>query len=151
VVVIRLQGRAEGWETIWQHLANRSEHFGLHSASVDINAPFFQESYYVKWKNPASQGGEDETIADRWQLELPLKVAGQTIGVVRLIGPVGVANLSTVLGRIHEFVGELAALALKVLVPGIQPAAGYQHTPATAHHAANQHPARALQPEIVGA
>ncbi len=153
VVVIRLQGRAEGWETIWQHLANRSEHFGLHSANVDINAPFFQESYYVKWKNPASQGGEDETIADRWHLELPLKVAGQTIGVVRLIGPVGVANLSMVLGRIHEFVGELAALALKVLVPGIQPAAGYQHTPATAtvHHSANQHPARALQPEIVGA
>ena len=97
--MIRLQGRAEGWETIWQHLANRAEHFGLHSASVDINAPFFQESYYVKWKNPAIQSGGDETIADRWQLELPLKVAGQTIGVVRLIGPVGVANLSIVLGH----------------------------------------------------
>jgi len=153
VVVIRLQGRAEGWETIWQHLASRAEHFGLHSASVDINAPFFQESYYVKWKNPTSSGGADEMIADRWQLELPLKVAGQTIGVVRLIGPVGVANLSIVLGRIHEFVGELATLALKVLVPGIQPAAGYQNTPATmpVHHSANQHPARVPQPEIVGA
>ena len=119
VVVIRLQGQKVGWEAIWQHLANRAEQFGLHSASVNINAPQFQESYYVRWASQITPVESDEVESDRWQLELPLKVDGQMIGVVKMAGPTSVGDLSLVLGRSNEFVRELAGLTKSVLVPGI--------------------------------
>jgi UDP-GlcNAc:undecaprenyl-phosphate GlcNAc-1-phosphate transferase len=148
VVVIRLQGRAVGWETIWEHLASRAEDFQLHSVSVDINAPLFQESYFIRWtKRTMHCYGTEECIPDLWQLEIPLKIDGQTVGVVRMTGPTGVTNLTAILERIHEFVSDISRLTRAVLVPGIRPIPAHAPLAETSPHPRQS---QVLKPDVVG-
>lgn len=117
LIAVRLQGRALGWDVLWQHMATRAEQLGLHTASLDINAPIFQEAYYVRWSRPIADGESPDPAGDRWHIELPLHLNGQAIGTAKFSGRSGEREVGLVFGQVHGLLEELTRLTETVLIP----------------------------------
>jgi len=87
----RIQGSRQ-WEILWATLTESADKLGLTMIRLNINAAAIQETYSGSWHSP-----NDRDPGNRWEMKLPLLVAGHTIGVLEIAGENnGHSNLETI-------------------------------------------------------
>jgi UDP-GlcNAc:undecaprenyl-phosphate GlcNAc-1-phosphate transferase len=87
----RIQGSRQ-WETLWVTLTESAHKLGLTMIQLHVNAPAIEEAYSGSWESPA----RPET-ASRWQVRLPLLVAGHAVGSLEIAGEnKGHSNVETI-------------------------------------------------------
>ena len=77
---VRLQGKLE-WESVWQHLLESTERFGLIHLRLNLHLPDLHEDFYATWRVRTRSRTDG-----RWTVELPLVVEGRTIGTLIAVG-----------------------------------------------------------------
>ncbi|MGL4552597.1 MAG: hypothetical protein ACRC33_15600, partial [Gemmataceae bacterium] len=82
-VEVRLQGSVD-WTELWSRLLACADRGNLSGLVLDVNAPAVQEGYHARWYR-AGQGHAAEE-ADAWYAELPLSVAGKSVGRITVSG-----------------------------------------------------------------
>ncbi len=92
---VHLQGH-RGWEKLWTALLESAADYQLSGIRLTINIPRLHESFYGNWKKAGNTVPENV-----WQIELPLKLKGESIGKISLLGTMakvhGVKHLQQVL------------------------------------------------------
>jgi UDP-GlcNAc:undecaprenyl-phosphate/decaprenyl-phosphate GlcNAc-1-phosphate transferase len=87
----RIQGSRQ-WETLWVTLTESADKLGLTMIHLHVNAPAIQETYSGSWESPTQQD-----LADRWEVKLPLLVAGHAVGCLEIAGEHnGHSNVETI-------------------------------------------------------
>ncbi len=76
----RIQGSRQ-WETLWATLTESAEKLGLTMIKLHVNAPAIQEAYSGSWESLQQQDP-----GNRWQVKLPLLVAGHVVGCLEFAG-----------------------------------------------------------------
>jgi UDP-GlcNAc:undecaprenyl-phosphate GlcNAc-1-phosphate transferase len=77
---IRLQGNRP-WELLWASLTESAEKFGLIQIRLDLNLPRQHEGYHAFWECPNA-----EKAKQCWRMEIPLTLADQSVGYLKLAG-----------------------------------------------------------------
>ena len=113
----RIQGSRK-WETLWATLTESAGKLGLTTIRLYINAPAIQEAYSGSWESPLPQEPEN-----RWEMRLPLLVAGHTVGFLEIAGEnTGHSNalaIDLVQDILEPFELRLKAFAEKAIVASV--------------------------------
>jgi UDP-GlcNAc:undecaprenyl-phosphate GlcNAc-1-phosphate transferase len=83
-VEVRLQGSVD-WHDYWGRLTACAERLNLSGLTLDVNAPAMQEGYHARWYS--SGGGRGAEEPEAWSADVPLSVAGRSVGRITLTGP----------------------------------------------------------------
>jgi UDP-GlcNAc:undecaprenyl-phosphate GlcNAc-1-phosphate transferase len=94
---VHLQGSAE-WKRLLNGLTDSAYELNLKSVLLDVNAPALHESYYAQWERLMDEGQEDT----RWSTEIPLRIHGQTVGRLEVIGWQDEGSIAEKINRIAE-------------------------------------------------
>jgi UDP-GlcNAc:undecaprenyl-phosphate GlcNAc-1-phosphate transferase len=89
-ITARIQGTRR-WDTLWETLTESAEKLDLTMIRLYVNAAAIQETYSGSWQSPLDRDAEN-----RWQMKLPLVVAGHVVGSLEIAGQNhGHSNLET--------------------------------------------------------
>lgn len=107
--VVRLQGSLP-WDRVWSRLTDSAEDLGLNRICLDVHLPAAQEEYHATWDHPFREAGENG-----WRLQMPLTIAGKSVGTLMFIGDQdgfsARQDIERLLAVLEPVESELAALA----------------------------------------
>lgn len=98
---VHLQGTRK-WETIWQALIEAAPVYNLSGLRLRINIPIIHESFYADWKHQAKTP-QQPSLGDPWEISLPLKLNGNSIGKLTLQGKTYGLQATTEMLQVLDF------------------------------------------------
>lgn len=96
-----LQGNRK-WHNLWVALREAAPVYNLSGMTLQIAMPHLHESFYAQWKS-----NEPAMTTSPWRVTLPLKLDGQSIGKLSVVGATDGAEALTDLRQIIEFLEPL--------------------------------------------
>jgi UDP-GlcNAc:undecaprenyl-phosphate/decaprenyl-phosphate GlcNAc-1-phosphate transferase len=94
----RFQGQRE-WEILWEALVELAERFDLCSLRLNVNSPSIGEEFHASWERK-----EHPPASRLWRTEIPLYIAGLSVGRISVAGDVGE---DSAFGYLSEFLEAL--------------------------------------------
>lgn len=105
---VQLHGRQE-WHELWQTLTAFADRFEMDAVELLVNIPSVGEEYYASWRSTSKVEQHDA-----WRSEIPLIIAGQRIGHIKVVGACGNGSIcewmSDLIGGLRPFESQLIEL-----------------------------------------
>jgi len=105
---VRLNGNHD-WERLWVTLTEFADRFEMDRVELMVSLPVAGEEYHAVWRR-------DRSVEDHqaWRSEIPLVVAGMSVGHIRVAGAVGEGSIcewmSGLIGGLQGFEDQLVVL-----------------------------------------
>ena len=126
---VRLNGNHD-WERLWVTLTEFADRFEMDRVELMVSLPVAGEEYHAVWRRDTSV--EDH---EAWKSEIPLIVAGMSVGHIRVAGAVGEGSIcewmSGLIGGLQGFEDQLVVLIQELEDRAVPPVAVEAAVPAS--------------------
>lgn len=109
---VHLQGNRK-WHKLWVALREAAPVYNLSGMTLQIGMPHLHESFYANWKS-----NEPATTTTPWRMSLPLKLDGQPIGKLSVVGSTDGADALVDMRQITDFLEPLHSQISELIESG---------------------------------